>query len=108
MCRRYPVSPRHYSSPLLGVLPMQPRLSADFSLTPLLSIGIAPLILTQPVPALTSDPAYPAALFPKLFRTGSGCYLPFFHREMVPTLTSDLPYPAILFPGPEEVVYTYQ
>ena len=47
-----------------------------------------------PVPALTSDPAYPAILFPELFDLGEVVS----YGYPVPAFTSDPAYPAILFP----------
>ena len=68
------------------------------------SKGIGYAYACETVPALTSDPAYPATLFPGPFRPGNKVFTMPMSGEPVPALTSDLAYPAILFPEPFDAV----
>ena len=52
----------------------------------------------EPVPALTSGPAYPAIFYPSLF--GPGEVISYaMPGEPVPALTSGPAYPAVLYLG---------
>ena len=68
------------------------------------SKGIGYAYAWETVPALTSDPAYPATLFPGPFGSGNKVFTMPMSGEPVPALTSDPAYPAILFPEPFDAV----